>query len=810
MSQVQRLEPRPHSLRTQQTADNDALMLKGRDAALGLLLLGLCVGSRAPRVHAQDSQDACENESSCTFKKPNVILVLDYSSSMTGSEQAPAYFPPGQTVTTRWLAELDAATWILRYDMGFFANNTRIALTRFGHDPDTKHPGTTVMSDKSFPPITDGFAIDVPFDGTDGNYLQCKASGVEAAIEVLRGTPPPPVSTHLDPESIMLTWTRGALRSAHDLVTRTRERHKGELNEQSRRYEVVLMTDGDWTCPDNFGQGCNENPAPEAARLYADGVPVHVIAFGDATMTPSLNETALQGGTSKSIDAKSPQGIIDAFSGVLDSLRDGVIVPTCTQKLPRMMVIMDASTSMWVGNASGQTKWDKARFALTGNPAAPNPGDSGYVEPVLRHKLMLNGRQVAIEDLVHLGMVAFAGPNEQKLMVDFGPCMRDNFAWAMDPATSCVAPGCKDPYAGAPISWTFKDSATDRQPPFVRDTHSYMPDCHGTPGSKSCAGTAPTTFTGQGLEFAHKTIDDYKGNPAPFSLNDQTRFVNVLITDGETSEGSSSVQNALASMVTEGIPTYVIGFGTADELDEGQLDQYAIWGNTQKAIIVDPSKPESAAALADALTGIVSSLGLDACCVLNDCEADPEPADPHAVCGDGKVQGDEICDDGPLNATYDHCGGDCKSLHLHCGDGRVDGPEKCDDGNKRAHDGCGPDCQPDDGAADGGVDSEADSGISSRVGGVAPGTLIPRAGMSAAAGVAGITGSVPVRTPPMAADAGVTAPHAPAKGCGCSVPGSSSLPGRQVLSLLTLMLCLTRPVRRVLRSRKARSGAKTS
>jgi cysteine-rich repeat protein len=778
-----------------------------RSIALGLLLLGLSAVARA-----QDSQDACENESSCTFKKPNVILVLDYSSSMTGSEQAPAYFPPGQTVTTRWLAELDAATWILRYDRGFFANNTRIALTRFGHDPDTKHPGTTVGSDKSFPPITDGFAIDVPFDGSDGDYLQCKASGVEAAVEVLRGTPPPPVATtSFDPQSIMLTWTRGALRSAHELVKRTRERHEGELNEHSRRYEVVLMTDGDWTCPDTIGQGCNENPAPEAASLYADGVPVHVIAFGDATMTPSLNEVALQGGTSKSIDAKSPQGIIDAFSGVLDSLRDGVIVPTCTQKLPRMMVIMDASTSMLVGNASGETKWDKARFALTGNPAAPNPGDAGYVEPVLRHKLTLNGRRVAIEDLLHMGMVAFAGPNQQKLMVDYGPCMRDNFAWAMDPATSCAAPGCKDPYAGAPIAWTFKDSDSDRQPPFVRSTHSYMPDCAGTPGSKSCASGSPTTFTGQGLEFAHQTIEAYKRNPSPFSLNDQTRFVNVLITDGETSEGSSSVQAALTSMVSEGIATYVIGFGTSDELDAAQLEQYAIWGNTQHAIIVDPSKPESAAALADALSGIVSSLGLDACCVLNDCEAEPEPADPRAVCGDGKVEGDEICDDGPLNASYAHCGGDCMSLHLRCGDGRVDGPETCDDGNKRAHDGCGPDCQPDDAAADGGVDPESDSGVSSRVGGVAPGTLIPRAGMAAPAGVAGITGSLPARRPPMAADAGVTAPRARDGGCGCSAPGSgaSRVPARQALSLLMLMLLLTRPARRVPRSRKARSGAKT-
>src|SRR5262249_24555164 len=153
-----------------------------------------------------------------------------------------------------------------------------------GHDPDVNNPGTTVRSDRSFPPITDGFAIDVPFDGTDGNYLQCKGSGVEAAVEVLRGTPPPAIGNIADRNSIMLTWTRGALRSAHALINRTRMRHAAEKKEASRQYEVVLMTDGDWTCADSIGQSCNENPAPEAALLRADGVPVHVIAFGDATM----------------------------------------------------------------------------------------------------------------------------------------------------------------------------------------------------------------------------------------------------------------------------------------------------------------------------------------------------------------------------------------------------------------------------------------------------------------------------------------------------------------------------------------------
>jgi cysteine-rich repeat protein len=723
------------------------------------------------RVHAQD----CQSESQCSFKKPNILLLLDYSSSMTGFEGAPAYFPPGQTVTTRWGAELDATSWILRYGNGFFADNARIALTRFAHDPKPNVPGTTISTDPSFPAITDGFAIDVPFDGTNRQYLECKGSGVEAAVEVLRTTPPPPGALPLDPDKIMLTWTRGGLRAAHALIDRTRANHQSEPGEDQRDYEVVLMTDGDWTCPDMIGQGCQEDPAPEAALLRAAGVPVHVIAFGDATMTPSLREVALQGGTGSSIDATSPQGIVDAFSQVLEGIRDSVIVPSCTQKLPRMLVIMDASTSMLVGNAPGQTKWDKARFALGGNPAAPNPGDMGYVEPVLRHKLMVGGREAAIEDVVHLGLMAFSTADAQELLVGFGPCMRDNLAWAMDPATSCEAPGCKDPYAGAPIHWTFKNSDRDRDPRFVRTTHSYMPPCDGTPGSKSCLGGAPTTFTGQGLEFAHKVISDYKRDSSPFAIDAHTRFVNVLITDGETSQGSSDVPSALRAMVAEGIETYVIGFGSASELDRNQLNQYAAAGNTKTAIVVDPTQASSSAALADALSGVVASLGLDSCCVLNDCAADPEPADPHAVCGDGHVDVGEVCDDGPDNATYGHCGGRCDGPHLYCGDGRIDGPERCDDGDRRSGDGCDEHCRPDDA----GTSAEDDAG---------PGGTMPPLVTSWSGGNAGRAAPQQRTWAPLDAgappDAGAASrPAKPSSsGCGCAVLGASRPePARQLL-----------------------------
>jgi cysteine-rich repeat protein len=379
---------------------------------------------------------------------------------------------------------------------------------------------------------------------------------------------------------------------------------------------------------------------------------------------------------------------VDALGSALDTIRDSVIVPKCTAGLPRVLVIMDGSSSMIDGDAPGQTKWDKARFALSGNPDAPDPGDDGYVEPVFDRQIEVGGKQASIEDVVHLGMIAFADAETQTSMVSFGPCMRDNFAWAMDPRTSCEAPGCTDPYAGYPIDWTTKHSADDRDPPFVRETTSYMPACNQTPGRASCVGRTPNTFTGQGLEFAERVIADYKRDPGPFRMTDQTPFINILITDGETSDGSSDVRAALERMLADGIRTYVIGFGSNAELDEAQLRRYAEWGDTGAPIIVDPGDAGGAEALADALAEVVSGLAIDGCCVLLDCSAEPEPPDPKPVCGDGVVQAGEVCDDGPLNASYGHCGGHCDGPHLECGDGRVDPPEECDDGNTRPGDDC--------------------------------------------------------------------------------------------------------------------------
>lgn len=94
-----------------------------------------------------------------------------------------------------------------------------------------------------------------------------------------------------------------------------------------------------------------------------------------------------------------------------------------------------------------------------------------------------------------------------------------------------------------------------------------------------------------------------------------------------------------------------------------------------------------------------------------------------ALCGDGIVAGAEECDD-KNKSDNDGCSSTCKlqttttttspsattsgkttivnwtcptpglaCVKTVCGDGKVEGTEQCDDGNKRALDGCSPDCQ---------------------------------------------------------------------------------------------------------------------
>lgn len=75
-----------------------------------------------------------------------------------------------------------------------------------------------------------------------------------------------------------------------------------------------------------------------------------------------------------------------------------------------------------------------------------------------------------------------------------------------------------------------------------------------------------------------------------------------------------------------------------------------------------------------------------------DSTADGSTTDTGPICGDGMVEGDEVCDDGVNDGSYGGCLADCTDLGPHCGDGIEQGDEVCDDGDEVNGDGCNVDC----------------------------------------------------------------------------------------------------------------------
>ncbi len=435
-------------------------------AGLGLAFIG------TPEQPATAGND-CPMEGECTFKKPNFMIIMDYSSSMN------AEFDPNN-MTSRWDAAVAAVQELMTTDNSFFSKNMNIALMRFGHDPDPNNPGTVIPNETSG--LVDGQKLDVNWydpQAADKSYFACNGQAIIDALDTI----PAPLCQGGNCSGIG-TWTKGALDFAAATIAQSRADHPADTTPgEERLYANLLMTDGLWTGPTGTTQLSppNEDPAITAGDLYNnEDVPTYVVAFGDAMGQMFTDDIAAAGGTMQAIDAGNPQQLIDALKAVVEDIKNNVIIPECTSGLPRIMVILDASSSMLnVGNAAGpmgQTGWDQARDALAGANSIFDVEVGTIMRPV--------------EDLVHLGLISFghnqtSDPNpdnvgEEKVLVDYGPCMKDNFDWALNPETSCEAPGCTDPWGGPPITWTFKSSPPDEYAPgetFDQLTRSVMPAC---------------------------------------------------------------------------------------------------------------------------------------------------------------------------------------------------------------------------------------------------------------------------------------------------------------------------------------------
>ncbi|EDM80495.1 hypothetical protein PPSIR1_41829 [Plesiocystis pacifica SIR-1] len=571
---------------------------------LGLgLVLGLCA---APPSPAEAEPPSCPPEAECSSKKPNVMLIVDYSTSMNEVWDA-------DNQLTRWevtVAAMQEAT----APGSFLSQHTHLALMRFAHDPAPGASGTMIAVDVD-QTIVDGQAIDVEWDDADATYLPCNGQAIGDALAAIS----PPAGGAVFGHG---TWTKGALERAGAEIAATKADHPEDLADPARAYINILVTDGAWTGTDGTTvmSPANQDPAITASELFDNhDVPTFVIALaGNPDAELAADETAAAGGTTAATDADTPALFDKALSMVADDLTDAVLGPACIGGQPRVMVLLDASSSMlnvdggqtW--GPQGQTPWDQARAALTG-VGGPFDLDLGVG---------------ALEDLSLFGLAVFGDdePGEEKIMAQYGPCLRDNFEWALDPESSCAEPTCSDPWGGPPIGWSFQDGSQTEPPGFVHATLSHMPRCEG---SGACSGSGSATHLGLELIAANRSQYHLDGQApdAEFPTHAQTPYVNILITDGAYAAYSTDaqVQAALEAMFNEGVTTHVVGFGEGADTPQAliELSAMAAWGSGGEGA---PYHVDTQQELQSALAQIAASIAFNPCCVLNDCSEEPEPS----------------------------------------------------------------------------------------------------------------------------------------------------------------------------------------
>ncbi len=612
-----------------------------------LVGLGLAFATASEQPAVAGGND-CPDESMCTFKKPNFMFIMDYSSSMMKEFAGSG--------TTRWASAKSAVSSIIMQDSGYFDKNMHLALLRYGHDPDPDMPGTMIASDMSG--LVDGQKLDVDwYDRVNSLNIYHECTNGQAILSFLDDVPNPPCVGVTC--SGIGTWTKGALDYADALIEETKADHPDDIDmadpTKNRFYATMLLTDGLWT--DVVGtpnlNPPEQDPVNAAGPMYDDdGVKTYVVAFGEAAEQPFADALAAAGGTSAAISAANPADLVLAIDTVLNDIKNSILVPECTKGLPRIMIILDASSSMlnvdMVAGAQGETGWDQAREALAGTMSI-------FDAPVG------TGTQV-VEDLVHLGLIVFGHQDmlditkgEEKLLVQYGPCMKDNLDWALDPQTSCDAPGCTDPWGGPPITWTFKGPT---QNTFNHNTYSHMPKCDVNPMLPTCAGSG--TYTHRGLALARQNIEDYKLDTV-YPADDGTQFVNILITDGQYATYSTNAQvaNELSTMYDDGIRTYVIGFGDglADPMAQNQLASMACWGSGGAGGEASPAgvanciggdtthyDASNQAELSMVLEDILENVTFDPCCAFNDCSQAPEPDLPATTGADESSTGTTATD----------------------------------------------------------------------------------------------------------------------------------------------------------------------
>ena len=659
--------------------------------AQGGLLSGIGLALSGETLPVVEAAPICLMEGECTFLKPLFLFAIDYSTAMNQP------FMPGET---RWQAAVAAMTALIDGQNGYLQGNAILGVMRFGHDASPGLPGTKILGDTSQPPILDGYSLDIPLydvDALNKSYFNCNGEAIKASL----ATQIPPMNGA--PKGIG-AWTRGAIARAGEVFAQAYADHPQEVTK--RAAALIVLTQGAWTDPSGtlVMKPEAEDPAPAAAGLYnQEGIATYVVAFGDAVGKAAADSLAQAGGTGEAIPG-DPSLLSDALLAIIEDSKTIDIAPVCTPHMPRIMVLLDASSGMLnvdggaVAGGQGETSWDQARAALAGNMS------------IFEHTV----GPVKFESLTYVGVTVFGddtpAPGEQEVLVDYGKCTKEYIDWALDPLTSCALPGCVDPWGGPPIAWTFKKDPTLFDcPGDEKKATSHMPRCEaGGPFPAACGGSGAQLHLG--LSKVQENVAAYRAaclQPDSMQPCDAgTSFINILVTDGHDASTDAQVQGPLEEMFAQGVTTYVLAVGEAP--DPVRLQNLAGWGSGgQQGYFVEPL------VLFEVLAGIFEAIPFDPCCSFPACSDVPDCSEPDPHCGDGVVDGGEQCDDGNVIAR-DGCEQDCTWTPV-CGDGALQNGEACDDGNAVFGDGCEPDCTltPDPGDSSGTGEGSSSGGGSS-------------------------------------------------------------------------------------------------
>jgi hypothetical protein len=282
----------------------------------------------------------------------------------------------------------------------------------------------------------------------------------------------------------------------------------------------------------------------------------------------------------------------------------------CSGGPARIMLIVDASSATL--NVSGQpgnqgvTAWDVIREVVAG------AGDTLYDAPV-------EPPGPVASQVIHFGLAVFGNdqpaPGEAEILVSYAPCSEPRVEWALDPLSSCVAPGCTDPWGGPPITWTSQDGSQIDPPGFAARTLSHMPRCDGQPG-EACAGSA--RFVAPALFEVSSHRPQYEAT-TPYVRDQTTQYVNVLVITGPHDDTGDDVRIALEEAFDAGITTYVLAYGSQtgspSPMFRMQLEAMADAGSGST---LEYLAAANAGELSNALRGIVAALDLP-CCASIDC-----------------------------------------------------------------------------------------------------------------------------------------------------------------------------------------------